>query len=186
MAASHYRFTMKQGAMLIAAGCAVIALIATRPSSRLFFMGASQYQIKSGNWVDIGANGQMSDARFEAIVNAVNARGDVACIRISNPRLTDSAFVHVAKLTSLHWLYIEDAAISNASLDSIRPLMNLSQIHLDRCPNLSLSAIDQLRKDLPNCSIHVDSYTIGTSNTKTGSQNPDEQSDAPKSPNGAF
>lgn len=161
-------------------------MIATGPSSRLFFMGVSQYHIKSGNWVDIGPNGRMSDAQFESIVNAVNARGDVACMRISNPTVTDSAFMHVAKLKSLHWLYIEDAPISNKSLDSLRRLTNLKQIHIDRCPNLSLSAIDQLRNDLPDCSINVDSYTLGTSIAKTGSQNPDEPRNAPKPPNDAF
>ena len=185
MPANHYRFTTKQVAILIAS-CAVVAMVATRPSSRLFFMGASQYHIKSGNWVDVGPDGRMSDAKFESIVNAVNARGDVACMRISNPTITDSAFVHVARLKSLHWLYIEDASISNTSLDSLRRLTNLTQIHFDRCPNLSVSAIEQLRKDLPDCSIVVDSYTIPTSKNKTGSQNPDEQSNAPKSPNSAF
>ena len=185
MPTNRFRFTLKQGAVLLT-GIAVLATLATRPSSRLFFNGAEQYRIKSGNWVDVGPGREMSDARFESIVNAVNARGDVACMRLSNSTIDDSTFVHVAKLKTLLWLYIEDAPISDRSLDSIRPLKKLTQIRIDRCPNLSLAAIDQLRKDLPNCSIHVDSYTIPTSTTKTGSKKPDEPSDEPKSRNPAF
>ncbi|MFO0941029.1 MAG: hypothetical protein U0930_09695 [Pirellulales bacterium] len=161
-------------AVVVIATIAIVGMLAASPSSRLFLMGASQYHLKSGNWVNIGPRGRISVDRFESIVDAVNARGDVDCLRLSNPTISNAAFIHVQRLRGLSMLYIEDATISDDALVNIRPLKNLYRIHIDRCPNLSMSAIDALRRDLPSCEISVDSYTFPSSNKMTGSSHPDE------------
>lgn len=149
----RFNFTVKHIAFLMV-GVAIVLTITNQPSSRLFMLGAEQDRNKSGEWVTVGPRGSISDAKFESIVTAIVARGDVGCMRIANPTIADTGFVHVKRLKSLDWLYIEDASIAN------------------------------LRVDMPHCEIYVDSYTMSSAAGKTGSQSPDDQSEASKSPIG--
>lgn len=133
--------------------------VARIPTSRIYLSGARHTHLKSGEWVMAGPSTRLTDARFARLVDAINDRGDISCMRISNPNITSSGFSKVRELHTLHWLFIEDATLGDDALLHLRSLKNLRKLYFDRCPNLTPESIEQLRDDLPDCIVYIDAYT---------------------------
>lgn len=129
------------------------------PATRIYLCGASITHLKSGEWVISGPWVRMTDARLPRLVNAINRHGKICCMRISNPGISDDAYVHFVRLKSLSWLFIEDSAIGDKALQHFAELRDLKKLYFDRCPNLSERKIDWLRNCLPDCEIRVDAYS---------------------------
>ena len=144
-------------------GLAILAVaffVASLPTPRIYLCGASTTHLKSGEWVISGPSIRMTDGRLRHLVNAINDRGDISCMRISAPAISDSGFAALSGLKTLDWLFVEDSNITDDGLLHFHQLTSLRKLYFDRCPNLSDSSITTLREALPNCTIYVDAYTF--------------------------
>ena len=129
------------------------------PTPRIYLCGASVTHLKSGEWVVSGPSIRMTDARFRWLVHAINSHGNISCMRLSTPNISDEGFAPASKLDSLSWLFIEDSQISDDALEHFCSLSRLGKLYFDRCPNLTDAKLNWLRSELPDCNIRVDAYT---------------------------
>lgn len=149
----------KKRRLTILATIAIVLFILSLPTSRIYLCGASTTHLKSGEWVISGPSIRMTDRRLPWLVNAINSHGNISCMRISNPRISDDGFAPIAKLKSLSWLFLEDSSISDHALVHFQELTDLKQLYFDRCNNLTDEKIEELRSKLPDCKIRIDAYT---------------------------
>ncbi len=76
-------------------------------------------------------------------------------MNVKEVELTDNGIEALSHSTSLTQLNLTGTKITDAGLKHLENLKNLKKLILLDCPKLTLAAMQQFKKNRPNCGVYV-------------------------------
>jgi hypothetical protein len=96
-----------------------------------------------------------SRATDETLATVIVACPNMDTLLLSGSRITDKGVADLARLSKLDRLFLRNTAVTDACVKELVKLKNLRVLNLTGT-KITQKGLDQLKKDLPECTIHND------------------------------